>query len=385
MKIAVICDVLGKINNGTTMAAYNLINHLKSAGHEIVVICPDKDKKGLEGFVILKTRYIPFINEILARNGIKLAWTNRKLIEKTIKDCDVIHSILPFVSGHTALKVAKKYNIPMAVSFHCQAENVSCHFFMKNVKWVNRLIYKRFYRRVFKHVDAIHYPTEFIRNIFENVVGPTPGYVISNGANKNIMPLKLEKPEHLKNKFVLLSVGRLCNEKSHMLILKAVARSKYAKDIQLIFAGNGPLLKKIIKYSNKYLPVPPIIDFFAHEEMAKIFNYADLYIHPAEIELEGIACLEAIACGLVPIVSDSPKAATKKYALSLNNICKYNDPDSLKEKIEYWIEHPKERAMYQEKYLNFGTNLDRNCMAKMEQMLFDIIEKKAGTGLNSDN
>lgn len=33
MKILVVCDVLGKENNGTTIAAMNLIRYLKSRGH----------------------------------------------------------------------------------------------------------------------------------------------------------------------------------------------------------------------------------------------------------------------------------------------------------------------------------------------------------------
>lgn len=33
MNITIICDVLGEANNGTSLAAFNLIRHLKSKGH----------------------------------------------------------------------------------------------------------------------------------------------------------------------------------------------------------------------------------------------------------------------------------------------------------------------------------------------------------------
>ena len=45
MKITIICDVLGRENNGTTIAAMNLIRSLKSKGHDVTVVCPDEDKK----------------------------------------------------------------------------------------------------------------------------------------------------------------------------------------------------------------------------------------------------------------------------------------------------------------------------------------------------
>lgn len=42
MKIVVVCDVLGEENNGTTIAAMNLIRHLKSQGHEVRILCADQ-------------------------------------------------------------------------------------------------------------------------------------------------------------------------------------------------------------------------------------------------------------------------------------------------------------------------------------------------------
>ena len=44
MKISIICDVLGAENNGTTIAAMNLIRSLKAKGHDVKVVCPDEDK-----------------------------------------------------------------------------------------------------------------------------------------------------------------------------------------------------------------------------------------------------------------------------------------------------------------------------------------------------
>lgn len=50
MKVTIVCEVLGKANNGTTVAALNLIRSLKEKGHSVKVICPDADREGLEGY-----------------------------------------------------------------------------------------------------------------------------------------------------------------------------------------------------------------------------------------------------------------------------------------------------------------------------------------------
>ena len=44
MKITIVCDVLGKENNGNTIAAMNLIRYLREHGHEVRVLCCDQDR-----------------------------------------------------------------------------------------------------------------------------------------------------------------------------------------------------------------------------------------------------------------------------------------------------------------------------------------------------
>lgn len=46
MRIVVVCDVLGAENNGTTVAAMNLIRSLRAKGHEVRVVCPDQTREG---------------------------------------------------------------------------------------------------------------------------------------------------------------------------------------------------------------------------------------------------------------------------------------------------------------------------------------------------
>ena len=53
MITAVACDVLGEENNGTTIAAMNLIRYLKKRGHEVRVICPDEGRRNEPGFFVV--------------------------------------------------------------------------------------------------------------------------------------------------------------------------------------------------------------------------------------------------------------------------------------------------------------------------------------------
>jgi len=377
MNIVIVCDILGKKNNGTTIASYNLINAMKQKGHHVTVVCCDQDKQGEEGFVIVDQMNFGILNKIVERNGVTIPKVNKKELLRAIIGSDLVHIMMPFPMGVRACKIAKRLGKPVTAGFHCQAELVTSHFGLMNVRSANKLVYKNFYHNLYQYCDGIHYPTQFICDAFEEIAGKTKGYVISNGVNKDVVCKEVEKPEEFKNKFIILTTGRLCREKSHDVLLKAIAKSKYNDKIQLIMAGQGPLIGKIKKYANKHLKNQPIIKYFTREEMINLLNFADLYCHPAEVELEGIACLEAVVCGLVPIVSDSDRSATSNFALTDSNIFKNRNYSELAQKIDYFIENFDEKAKLKQKYLEFGVRFDQDeCMNKMEEMFIDVINHK---------
>ena len=89
MKITIVCDVLGEANNGTSLAAYNLINTLINKGHDVKVVCPDPDKKNMTGFYILKRLNLGFLNNYLKKNGVCLAKGDKRIIKAACEDADI--------------------------------------------------------------------------------------------------------------------------------------------------------------------------------------------------------------------------------------------------------------------------------------------------------
>lgn len=378
LRIVLVCDVLGRENNGTTVAAMNLLRSLQAKGHEVRVVCPDQEREGQEGYYIIPTVSFGPLNGYVRKNGVTIAKPQREILEKAMEGADALHLLVPFATSHAAACIAKERGIAVTAGFHCQAENFSNHIFLMNAKRFNRSVYRYFDRRVYSMVDCIHYPTQFIRDTYEEAVGhPTQGRVISNGVNARFHAQPAQKPQELADKFVILFTGRFSREKSHRVLIDGVARSRHADRIQLIFAGAGPQEKNLREYGEKRLKNPPILRFFSRDEMVQVINFADLYVHPAEIEIEAISCLEAIACGLVPVIADSPRSATRFFALSEENLFRFNQPDSLAERIDYWLEHPECREECRKKYLGYALQFDQQrCMDEMEKMILDAIAKK---------
>ncbi len=372
MKIAVICDVLGQENNGTTIAAMNLIRSLRKKGHTVRVVCADPSRADSPDFYIVpKFNFGPF-NHYVEKNGVSPARVDHHILESAIADADIIHVMLPFGLGKAAAIYASTHHIPLTAGFHCQAENLTGHLLLKDFNFGNQITYKVFYHRLYQYCNCIHYPTQFICDTFEAVVGPTPHRIISNGIGSEFVPKDVVRPEALSDKFVVLFTGRYSREKSHKVLIDAVARSRYCKQIQLIFAGAGPLEPYLRHYAKKRNILMPIMQFYSRSDLVDILNIADLYVHPAEIEIEAISCLEAIACGRVPLIADSPRSATRYFALTERNLFHFNDPSNLAEKMDWWLEHPEERRQCARDYLGYARQFDfQQCMDRMEQMLLE--------------
>lgn len=378
MLVTVVADVFGEANNGTTIAALHLIDALKKAGHDVRIVCPDNDKKGKDNFYIVGTYWVGPFQSIVDKNGVSLAKPDRKTLDEAISGSDEIHIMMPFAVGRKALKIAKEKGIPVSAGFHVQAENVTAHFFnLMNSHLVNKWVYQNFWKEFYKDVDAIHYPTQFIRDTFEKAIHhKTPGYVVSNGVSNEFHHIDVERDPELKGKFVILMSGRYSKEKKQTLLIKAVARSKHKDDIQIIFAGSGPRENEMRRCAEKY-NIHPIYRFFKREELIKALNMSDLYVHTSEIEIEAISCLEAISCGLVPLINNSPRSATKSFALNKSCLFKLNDVNDLSRKIDYWFEHPKEKEELAKKYETYCKQFDFDtCMKKMVELVEETAKKK---------
>lgn len=119
----------------------------------------------------------------------------------------------------------------------------------------------------------------------------------------------------------------------------------------------------------------PEFNFYTREEMNDIVNSADLYVHASNIEIEAIACNEAVTCGLVPVISNSKKSAAVQFALDERNLFEMNDAKDLARKIDFWIENPELKAEQKVKYLAKRVpDSVEQAMYKMEEMLFDALE-----------
>ncbi len=371
MKILIVIDQYDNLSNGTTISAKRFVDGLRKDGNEVQILSTGKDEKDKFG---LKTYWFPkVIDKYFKANEMVFAKPDEEVMREVFKNQDVIHFYMPFVLARKGVKIAEEMHIPHTTAFHVQPENITYAVGLGTNQLINDKIYTYFrtYYNKFRH---IHCPSKFIANQLENHGYTAKLHVISNGVDEDFKFDRKEKPEELKDKFIITMVGRYSPEKRQDVLIDAIKKSKYSDKIQLILGGKGQCYEKY-KEQSKDLKNPPIMQFFEKNDLANVLSYTDLYVHSADAEIEAISCLEAIACGNVPIISNSNESATVQFALNDKSLFEHGNSEDLAKKIDYFIENPEYLIQMRKEYAEFANKFRiDNSIKLMEKMFEEEIE-----------
>jgi 1,2-diacylglycerol 3-alpha-glucosyltransferase len=342
MIITLVIDTFDVGNNGTTISATRFAASLISRGHTVrVVACGESDDatgqrwQGPEMFWVPEL-VVPIASRLAHRQNTMFAKPVREVLTAAIKGADVVHIYQPWPLGRAAERIARQLGVPAIAAFHIQPENVTYNiglgWFRPAAHFVYFLLRIAFYRRF----ADIHCPSTFIAAQLRRHGYRARLHVISNGVASSFRP----GPARVRGAdepFRILMVGRFSPEKRQDVLIRAVRRSRHAARIQLHFAGHGPREKRLRRMASK-LPNPAQFAYYSQADLVELIRSCDLYVHASDVEIEGVSCLEAFSCGLVPIISNSRRSATGQFALGPRNLFRSGDPSSLAERIDGWID-----------------------------------------------
>lgn len=367
MTIVIVIDLIDLKTNGSVMTAIRFADGLKARGNEVRMVAIGADG---ENDCNVGERYIPIVTPVAAKNQIKFGKYEEEKIKKAFEGADIVHFIFPFKLEIKCKQLADKMGIPTTAAFHVQPENFTYNMGIGNNKLVSNYIYGRFRRRFYKNFNRIHCPSACIAKQLAKHKYKAELYVISNGYDKNFVPPVNKKKN---DKFEIVMVGRLAPEKNQKVIISAIAMCRYRDNIHLTLLGNGAKKQKLQKQADA-LNVDLSFDFLPKNELIPKLQASDLYVHAAKCETEAIACIEAIACGLVPVIADSPQSATPQFALDERSLFKNDDAVSLAQRIEYWYEHEEEREKMGKLYAQSAKKYSlENSVQLAERMFIDQI------------
>jgi glycosyltransferase involved in cell wall biosynthesis len=107
----------------------------------------------------------------------------------------------------------------------------------------------------------------------------------------------------------LLYVGRVVPYKGLELLLRAIASADRKCRMELLIIGGGdPVYSKFLKQLAGDLGINRFVQFsppVARADLVLLYQRADVFCFPSLCDTYGIAVLEAMSCGCVPLVSDA--------------------------------------------------------------------------------
>jgi len=90
-----------------------------------------------------------------------------------------------------------------------------------------------------------------------------------------------------------------------------------------------------------------------------------------------MSCIEAFACGCVPIISDARLSSTKSFALNDENIFEAGNAENLARKIDFFYENQKILEKESLEYMEYARQLDvSSCAMKLLDMMKKAIEER---------
>lgn len=365
MKILFVVNNYYASGNGLSASARRTVKYLREAGEDVRVLSgKNHEAETPQPEYVLKDFHVPVFDPLIQSHGYKFAKTDISVIEEAVKWADVVHLEEPFVIEIATARIASKLGVPCTATYHLHPENLFCSINLGDWKFLNYNTLRLWRDFVFNFCTDIQCPTENVMKRLQQFGFKSRLHLISNGIipDTNIRPREAAKKDP-DSPFLVVCIGRLAVEKDQPTLLDAMRYSRHARQIQLYFAGRGPEADAIKEQAHRLfeegvLAYDPIFRFHDRDGLRELAAKADLYIHCATVEVEGLSALEALQQAVVPVIAEGGLSATSQFALDGRSLFPTGDAEALANRIDYWLDHPEEREDMGWKYAESTENYD---------------------------
>lgn len=375
LRIAYVLDVFDGVKTGGVLSARRFVEALR-ARHEVTVVAAGTPA---DGMVSLPAFTPPPFGRVMREMGFRFAVPRRRLLEEALRRADVVHVQFPFWLGLRAVALTRRLGKPVVAGFHVQPENMFTNVGIRS-RALTEWTYRFFLRRFFNRADAVVCPSPFALQALRRRGLTAPAEVISNGVPRPGPAPPAERAARHRGRPLVLAVGRLAREKRHDVIIEGVRRSRHAARIQLVITGRGPEEARVRRRAAT-LPRPAEVGFLSDAELEALLSTADLVVHASEVELEGMAVLEALGRGTPALIADAPESATQQFALSPDFLFRAGDPDDLARRLDHLLDDPARLAEARPRALALAARFDlEESVRRLEALYARLVARATPAG-----
>jgi L-malate glycosyltransferase len=273
---------------------------------------------------------------------------------KKEKKYDCVHAFFSIPSGLIALLLSKNYIVSLRGS--------DVPFYNSRFYWQDKLFFQYINKFIWQKATKVIANSNDLKNLALKTSPKQDIKIIKNGVDtKFFKPLK-----NLIKKNVILNVGRLIKRKNISLLLKGFSKinNKYKEKWQIWLVGEGPE-KEALSILAQKLKIKKNVKFLGiknKKELLKIYNQAKIFVISSKYEGMSNSLLEAIACGLPIITTNTGNAnfLIKKNGIILND----NRPSVIKKALFKMIKYKKVRTKMAKQSRKIAKNLNWTKSAK---------------------
>lgn len=320
----------GKISGGVGAVVMNIFRNIDHEMFKIDFCVPDADEGKFDEEIMAsgaKVFHTPQIRKVGIYGYYKAVM---KILRENGKyDAVHIHSVH---MGAITLLAAKKAGVSNRY-YHVHntkdaaLDSLPCHSFFENL--LKHIICKNATRCLACGREAGQYIYSNKRDftVINNAIDITKYYPDAQKRREN------REKMHIDNDTLVIgNIARFVEEKNQMFFVdlaKAIKSSKMKMIILLI--GDGPL-RSIVEKEAEYEHVNDIIYFMGNRnDTAKLYNVMDVFCLPSIFEGLPLTLMEAQACGVPIVVSDS---VTSEANIGVGSYIRL----SLQDTTEKWLE-----------------------------------------------
>jgi Glycosyltransferase len=323
MKIAIFSDTYIPDINGVATSTRILRNQLVKRGHQVIVVTTelpsDSDFVDDPDELIMR---VPGL-EIQRLYGYRASniYSFKGMRELKNHDIDVIHVQTDFGIGIFSRLAAEILNVPLVYTYHTMWTDYSHYLVPMKSNAVEGLI-KKVISRISKiygnNCTELIVPSTKTKEALEQYGLDKTMHVIPTGLeldtfdpkNKNLENIeKLKQEFSIQNQFVITFLGRLAEEKSVDVIIKAIFELvKKRTNILCLIVGGGPSLENLKKLVETY-NLENYVIFTGpkpQEEVPNYYHISDIFVSASITETQGLTFIEAMASG-IPVIARRDK------------------------------------------------------------------------------